>query len=350
MNDNRIPKPISLDETKPTVEQLCEAYETALRLWQLQPWDLPMGENQLLAVEYANGRRCVISVLGEYGDHHALTIYPDVASYARIAAIPPGDELRLKDAFFSICQRQIAFLKAAQMPRGCREAFKASGVKFPRGVKPSFETYLSGYEPVMMGARELTDTVEDAKTFLEFMESHSVEHIAIYDGPGSLVSTWREFPDGKWAFGEDEFSPLFPVAVNMSPELLKKASALPVNDKFNLEIGALPIPCGRNDAGRGIMARLVLAVEGETHFTMGTTIVSPPKGRELDWSPAVDFVLKTMVQFGYRPRQLAVLGESLKGVMSGLCKTALKGTEFLPHSECDAVREVFCLMSERMGF
>ena len=349
MNDNQIPEPIMLDDTKPTDQQLHEACEVALRLWQLQPWDMPMGENQLLAVEYANGRRCVISVLGEYGEHHALTVYRDVASYERIAAIPPGDELRIQDAFFSIYQRQIAFLKAAQLPNGCRAAFKASGVKFPRGVNPSFETYIPGYEPVMMGAWELAETVEDAKTFLHFMASHSAEDIAIYRGPGTLVSTWRESQDGKWTFEKDEFSPLFPVAVRLSPDLLEKTAALPVNEKFSLEIGALPIPCGRNDSGRGVMARLLLAVEASSHFAMGTTIVSPPEGRELDWTPAVDFVLKTMVQFGYRPRRLAVIGESLKGVMAGLCKTNLKGTEFLSHSECDAVREVSDLMMRCMG-
>lgn len=349
MNDGNIPKPLSLDDTKPTELQLHEAYEMALRLWQLQPWDMPMGENQLLAVEYANGRRCVISVLGEYGEHHALTVYPDVASYERIAAIPPDDELRVKDAFFSIYQRQIAFLKASQLPRGGRAAFKASGVKFPRGINPSLESYMPGYEPVMMGGRELAETIEDAKTFLDFMASHSAEDIAIYHGLGSLVSTWRESPDGKWTLGEDEFSPLFPVAVRISPELLEKVAGLPVNEKFNLEIGALPIPCGRNDSGRGIMARLMIAVEASSHFTMGTTIVSPPDGRELDWTPAVDFMLKTMLQFGYRPRHLAVIGGSLKSVASGLCRTTFKGTEFLPHSECDALREVFYLFTQSLG-
>ena len=52
---------MAIDETKPSEQQLREAYELALRIWELQPWGMPMGENQLLAVEHADGRRYVLS-------------------------------------------------------------------------------------------------------------------------------------------------------------------------------------------------------------------------------------------------------------------------------------------------
>ena len=37
MADNHIPKLIMLDDTKPTQQQLREACEIALQIWQLQP-------------------------------------------------------------------------------------------------------------------------------------------------------------------------------------------------------------------------------------------------------------------------------------------------------------------------
>ena len=72
MNENMIPEPIVLDDKKPSPEQLREAYELALRLWALAPWDMPMGENQLLAVEHADGRKYALFVMGEYGEHRAV--------------------------------------------------------------------------------------------------------------------------------------------------------------------------------------------------------------------------------------------------------------------------------------
>lgn len=350
MNENRIPKPIILDDEKPSPEQLREAFEIALQIWKLQPWDQPMGENQLLAVEHADGRRYVLSVLGEYGEHRALTIYRDVASYARIAAIPPGDQIRVQDAFFSIPQRQFAFLRANELLKGERAALKTSGVKFPRGVNPSIESYVPGYAPEVMGAGELAEAINAAKVFLDFMSRHSAEDVNIYRGRGDLVSTWRESPDGKWVLGEDEFSPLFPVAVNLSQPLLDKVAALPVKENFNLEIGAIPVPTGKSKSGRGHMGRFMVAVEGATQFSMGVDLLDPPEGREFDWTPAVEFALKVMVKFGYRPGHLGVLGESLKGVLSGLCSTVLKGTTFLPYCECDAVREVYEFTAQRMGY
>lgn len=350
MNENRMPEPIMLDDVKPSPEQFREAFEIALRIWELQPWNQPMGENQLLAVEHADGRRYVLSVLGEYGEHRALTIYRDVASYVRIAAIPPGDEIRVQDAFFSIHQKQFAFLKANELLKGERAALKASGVKFPRGVNPSIESYVPGYAPEVMGAGELAEAIGAAKVFLDFMSRHSAEDINIYRHSGDLVSTWRESPDGKWTLGEDEFSPLFPVAVNLSQPLLDKVAALPVNEELNLEIGAIPVPTGRSKSGRGHMGRFMVAVDSVTQFSMGVDLLDPPEGREFDWTPAVEFALKAMVNFGYRPGRLGVLGESLKGVLSSLCSTALKGTTFLPYCECDAVREVYEFTAQRMGY
>ena len=350
MNGNTTPEPIMLDDAKPSPEQLHEAYELALRLWELAPWDMPMGENQLLVVERADGRTCALSVMGEYGEHRAVAVYPRVSSYCQIAGIPQDDELRLRDVFFAIRQTQFAFLRAANLQKGEREAIKASGVKFPRGVNPSLVSYVPGYAPAMMGANELAETMDAVKVFLDFFKEHSAREIRLFNKQSDLVSTWRESSDGKWTLGEDEFSTMHPVAVDPSQKLLDKVAELPVDERLNLEIGAIPIPCGMSDSGRGFMGRFMIAAEGATQFSMGVELLTPPDGREFDWTPAVEFALGVMVKFGCRPGHLAVLGEPLECVLSGLCRTTLKGTKFLPHSECDAVREVYEFTAQRMGF
>lgn len=349
MNDSQIPKPVLLDDVKPTKAQLREAYELALRLWELAPWDMPMGENQLLVVERADGRKFVLSVMGEYGEHRAVSIYPSVSSYCRIAGVPQYDQVRLQDAFFSIRQLQFAFLKATHLLKAERVAIKEAGVKFPRGVNPSLASYVPGYASEMMGANELAEAMDAIKVLLDFFKTHSAEDINIFNGHGDLISVWRESSDGTWTLGEDEFSPLHPVAVNLSQTLLEKVSVLPVDKKFYLEIGAIPVPCGKSDSGRDLMGRFMIAVEGDTQFTMGVNLLTPPEGREFDWTPAVEFALDVIVKFGYKPGRLAVLGASLEGVLSGLCRTELKGTEFLPHSECEAVRDVYEFTAQRMG-
>ena len=44
MNENTMPKLVALDEVRSSLEQLREAYELARQLWDLAPWDMPMGE------------------------------------------------------------------------------------------------------------------------------------------------------------------------------------------------------------------------------------------------------------------------------------------------------------------
>ncbi|MBQ9430077.1 MAG: hypothetical protein IJU44_00850 [Kiritimatiellae bacterium] len=341
MSEKMLPKPVILDEVKPSPEQLREAYELALQLWELAPWDMPMGENQLLAVERADGRTFALSVMGEYGEHRAVGIYPRVSSYCQIANVPPFDDLRLRDAFFSIRQTQFAFLKAADLLKGERAAIKASGVKFPRGVNPSLVSYVPGYAPEMMGAGELAEAIDAIKVLLDFFKTHSAEEINLFDTEDDLVSVWRESPDRTWTLGEKGFPLWTPVAVSLSQPLLDQVAVLSVNKDFNLEIGAIPVPCGNSDSGRGFMGRFMVAVDGETQFALGTDLIPPPDGREFDWTPAVEFVLRTMVKFGCKPGKLGVIGNCLETVLCDLSYTTLKGTKLLSYCECNAVRDVF---------
>ncbi|MBR4171850.1 MAG: hypothetical protein IKR48_09375 [Kiritimatiellae bacterium] len=350
MSDGQSPKPVVIDNVKPSPEQLRKAYELALKLWELAPWDMPMGENQLLVIKRANGRKSVLSVMGEYGEHRAVAIYPRVSSYCLISAIDPYDNLSLQDAFFSIRQTQVAFVKAANLLNGERAAIKASGVKFPRGVNPSLLSYIPGYDSERMGANELAEAMDAIQVFLDFFKTHSAEDINLIDQEGDLVSVWYEAPDGTWTFGEEEFSPNPDTIINVSADLLDKVAKLPVNKKFRLEIGALPIPCGKSDSGHHLMGRLMIAVDGETQYALGTDILVPPEGREFDWARAVEFVLKVIVNCGCKPGTLGVLGRLLEGTLYGLCSMELNGTMLIPDSECDAVRDVYEFSMRRLGF
>lgn len=350
MAESQILEPVTLDDSKPSQEQLREAYELAFRLWELQPWDMPIGENQLLAVERADGRKYVLSVLGEHGEHRALLVYPNVASYYRVMDISIEDELLMRDAFFSIRQMQFSFLKASQLLKNERAAIKASGVKFPRGVNPSFQSFVPGYDGAAMGAHELAEAVDALKVFLDFMTRYSAEDIAICYEPGDPVSTWREAPDGSWTLREEEFPGFLPMIVNLPEALLDKVAALPLKQDFHLEIGAIPIPCGMTESGRRKMPRYVIVANATKQVAMAVNIIEPPEGREFDWTPVAEFALNAMVQSGYRPGRLGVLGESLRDVMGGLCQTVLKGTKFLPYSKCDTIRDLFEFTVQRMGF
>jgi len=126
-------------------------------------------------------------------------------------------------------------------------------------------------------------------------------------------------------------------------------AALPVKKGLFLEVGAFVIPMGRGVDKRGKMSRLLLAVDGPTQFTLGTEIVSAPDDAEFDWTEAVDFVLKTMIKYEFRPENLAVFGHSLHGVFKNLTRNSFPGTKFWDDCPCDSAHEVFGFLSERLG-
>ena len=133
----KVPKVASPDLEMPSAELRKEAYELAFSLWEMEPW-IDFIEEQVLAIRFADGAERFLSVMGRNGEHRAIALYPDAATYWRIRGIESGDSDDVMDAFMSTNQLQLFFCKAQELLRGEREAIKASGVKFPRGVNPSF--------------------------------------------------------------------------------------------------------------------------------------------------------------------------------------------------------------------
>ena len=339
---------MKLDTTHPTRELLQEAYRLALEVWNDAPWER-MDERQVLAVRFADGREGFLSVMGEMGTHRAIALYSSFADYVRVRSIDDSDVYDVEDAFFSTHQLQLAFEGAANMNKGEMADIRASGIKFKRGMNPSFVSYVPGFAPDRMGAGELTRFLDFIRAFMAFCEQHGSDAIATNDAPMKLVTTWREDASGIWTKGDDDFSPLLPVAVSLDESLIEKVAALPVSENtMCMEVGAFAVPVGRTPEGRGKMSRCVMIVEGATQFTMGVNIFETPDDRETDWTPVVEFALKTMIQFEKRPTHLAAFGTSLRGILQGLTKTRFKGTEFMPYNPCDAAHEAFAFVSDRM--
>lgn len=336
-----------LDTSRPSREQLHEAYELARLVWSEAPWER-MEERQVLAIRFADGRKGVVSVMGSEGCHFAIALYPLFASYVRIRSIDSRDVHSVGDAFFSTNQLQLAFGPARQMFEGEMKDLRASGVKFKRGMNPSFVSYFSGFAPDRMGGRELARYIAFLKAFRSFYAVHGPDAIAVNDAPRKLLTTWEENATGDWTKGEDEFSPLMPVAALLSDAQIERVAALPVEKEMALEIGVFPFGCGRAPNGRGKMSRCVLVVDGATKYCMGVKIIETPDDREFDWSPVVEFALDTMLKFGARPSHLAVFGCGTKGILDSLTRQYFKGTTFMPYNPCDSAHELFDTMQERL--
>ena len=114
------------------------------------------------------------------------------ADYVRVRSIDDSDVYDIEDAFFSSHQLQLAFEGAANMNKGEMADIRASGLKFKRGMNPSFVSYVPGFAPGRMGAGELTRFLDFTRAFMAFCGQYGSDAIATNDAPMKLVTTWRE--------------------------------------------------------------------------------------------------------------------------------------------------------------
>lgn len=337
----------ALDMSRPSPEELHDAFALAKDVWDDAPWET-MDERQVLAVHFADGRSGFVSVMGATGRHRAIAVYPSFPAYMCIRSIDERHQDSYLDAFFSVSHLQLAFLPAASLPPGAMKDMRASGIRFKRGMNPSFESYAAGFAPDRMGGRELRHYVACLKAFGAFCKQHGRDAIACNDAPHKLLTTWTEDAQGNWTRGEDEYSPMLPVAVKTDAKLVARVAALPVRENFGLEIGAFVVPIGCAPNGRGKMSRLVMLADVDRELALGAKPFVTSDTRGLDWTPIVDFILESICKLGVRPVSWSAAGYALRGILEGLSRTSLKGIAYDEDNECEIVRGLFTFVQNRM--
>ena len=335
-----IPKVLAPDLEAPSADLRREAYELAAAVWDMKPW-VDFVEEQVLAIRFADGAARFLSVLGSHGEYRALALYPDAASYWRIRGVDEGDNVDLMDAFMSTAQLQLYFGKSSELMRGERTAIKASGVKFPRGVNPSFVSYIPGFAPDAMGAGEMREALRFVKAFFGFRKDHMACEVRPLANQFDLFTTWSEDEDGGWTKGENDFSPMLPVAVSIDNALVEKVAALRVEENLFLEIGVFPVPAGRTPTGRGKMSKFILLVDGTRQFALGTDMIETPDERETDWTPILESVLGKLCVLGMRPKYFASTSRKMEAILKGLCVTQFNGSQLFEHASCDSAKAMF---------
>ncbi len=337
MKDAKTRKP---DLTRPTREQLREAYELAREVADRAPWK-SLHDSQVLAVRFADGRERFVSVMGRGGGTCGISAYMTYADFHRMKAVDGKDHEDAMDGFFSTNQLMLAFDSAEFLLEGEMEQVLESGVRFDRRRTPSFMSYFAGLARDRMGAAEIADALASIRALLAFLNAYGPDAIALRDAPMQLLTTWTELPDGSWVRGENEFSWLMPFAFNLDGRQMRRVAAMPIKKKLAIEVATFVVPMGRTPQGRGKMSRFALIVDRDRGTPLGMDIFESPDEGGFDWSPVLKFVLDTLLKLGCLPGRLAVFGMAMNGILKRIVETELKGVEFLSDDRCELSHQVF---------
>ena len=191
----------------------------------------------------------------------------------------------------------------------------------------------------------MRETLRFIRAFYGFRKDHMAGEVRPIAQAFDLYTTWTEDEKGCWTKGENDFSPMLPVAATIDQNLVDKVAALKVKKHLFLEIGVFPVPVGNTPSGRGKMSKLVMLVDKATTYVLNARIVETPDDRETDWAPIVEMVLNGVCALGFRPEMFASSSRKMDAILKGLCATDFKGTKVMEHSPCYTAKAAFADIS-----
>lgn len=315
----------AVDMAVPTEAAYREAYAFARRLFDLAPWTF-MCERQVLAVRPKSGRTRFVMVMGEMGEHRAVSVYPDYPNCASLMLMPPErDESTLMDIMFSLSQLQLAFVSKAALFEGEREAIAASGAAFKNGRWPNLQSFVPGYLPARMGAGELAVYMEYVTALTEFLAAgHSVRTVGDVGHP---VTTWSEGEDGVWRRSEEVYGWVDDGAcAGLDRGTVEAVRALPVADA-TFEFGSFLLPCGDAYGWRRKCGRVAMMLDQKSRYLFKADFVQVDDGDVWDVSHTLLSFCKMMLSCKRRPARMYGHDFSLKPVWEEFCGMIGAGAE-----------------------
>jgi hypothetical protein len=230
------------------------------------------------------------------------------------------------EAILGMPHLQASFEDREVLTNKDRELIKQLGLRFRgRQAWPMFRSYRPGYLPWYLEPQEvrhLTHALEQAaEVALRFKEDPAL--LEPIDEESYLVRVPRQV-DGELVW-EDKIVSVPPpepegISVVMDPQALEYVKQLPQGE-HTLEVDLFVFPIHIQDRGaRPYMPHMLLVVESESGFILGSELLEPKQGLAEIWGSVPMQLVQQLANLGTRPREIRVQSFQLFALVQLLAK------------------------------
>lgn len=337
----------------PSHEQWQQLYTLADRIKALAPWNI-LYEDDLFGVrDPVTGEDCFISVMGQGGDHYAISVYMGaLALYQFWALHDIEDEETAMQLLLGIRQLQLAFDDRENLEDFDRAVIKQLGRKYRgRASWPVFRSFKPSYLPWQIDAAEadllirtLEQTIDllariaDDETLLEPRDEESYLMRIPETQAGGII--WR-----------DEIVEILPppmpeLNIQLDAAQLEAASKLRKQHTLELDIATLPEPVADED-GRPYFASLLLVVDGKSGMVFASEILPRGETPMHTTAGALHVLLDTFTRLGWTPNTVNVRHDMAKELLQPLMK--MLGVKLKVKPELPKLDEALEFLFARFG-
>jgi len=291
---------------------LAKLYSAASRILELAPWKF-MDESQVFCVEETfHKTACFISVLGNLGEHYAISVYPGIKEYLRILDLYDLDEATGPEKLLSINQWQLSFEDKSFLETEDLNFIKYSGMSFMgKNGWPMFRSFRDGYFPWLLEPDEIEMMVVVLEqSEMVFQKIQSDPGILPHDGYHFLMRyadkqkdrmNWKEMPVG--------FAAPEPVALNWGFDRKHLAKIKSLSDSayvYEFDFFQVPTPIQQRSEERPYMTSIGMIVERRSGMIVGFEMFGEKADTHRRMELAPDVFMKLLATQKARPKAIAV--------------------------------------------
>lgn len=336
----------------PSAEESLRLYQLADRIKEMAPWKW-MYEDDIFGVRNSvTGELGFISVMGNAGEHFAVSVYLGSEGLDGFWAMEQGLLEDDMNALLEIPQIQISFEDRDELKKEDREVIKKLGLKY-RGQKawPMFRSFRAGYLPWFITSEEAQFLAQAMEQLLDVAPRvrETTDLLVAKDGSDDvyLVRTHLK-GTSEWHDQMIAVPPPEPkiVRVQVTQDSLEQAAKLPLMGiHLEMDFFSLPTPVGEKGQ-RPYFPLALLVAESQSGAILGFEMIPPLPNLDEAWEKLPQSFLDSCVENGSIPGTVTVRSERHFAMLSMLSKKLnfkLHQSDELPALD-DALDELMQMM------
>ncbi len=313
-----------MDEAQAELSEWTRLYQAAVQIKAMGPWHW-MEEAEVFGVQNPEtGDLGFVSVMGAGGEHLSIALYHGSEGLYGFWGLADSESVDDVGDILSIRHLQASFEDRAQLTDRDRNVIKRLGLKFRgRQAWPLFRSYLPGYFPYYLNAREVRLLACTLEQTLELAPRVREDPGTLKPGGADDYLVRVSCTDKDRLVWEDRVVAVPPpepgqIAVYIDSDVLERLTEIP-QQPMTLEIDLSVHPAGLGARGeRQPYGYHLLAVDGKSGFILGSQLLTPDPTLEAMYGRVPEAVAHILIRAQIVPQEVRARSPILLSLLEPL--------------------------------